>query len=168
MSETFEKELFSEIEEFFSSRGMEIFYDDMDGKRALVMEYGPEIPVEDCSITVGQLNESSTSVYLLFSVAEELSEENRDNADKLLLYLNKFLTVGNFGMIRDIGYFYFNCSFIADTNDSIEQVMKLFLVTWETAFDTAVQGAQTVLPVFRGEIPVNELMNDDISIIQFD
>ena len=36
MSKEFEKKLFDETEAFFSSRGTEVFYDEIEGKNVLV------------------------------------------------------------------------------------------------------------------------------------
>lgn len=168
MDRIFEKSLFLEIEEFFSSRGLKVSYEDIDEKRVLVMESDGDEGFEDCNISVGEAEDGIASVNILFSLETGLSAENSDKVDELLGYLNKYLTIGSFGLVKENGYFYFSCSYLADAQAETEQAMKIFLMTWQIASETAEQGAQTVRSMIYGLADVSELMNDDISIIQFD
>ncbi len=168
MDRIFEESLFSEIEEFFSSQAMSISYEDIDEKRVLVMESDGDEWFEDCNITVGEAENGIAAVNILFSLETGLSDENPDKVDDLLVFLNKYLTIGSFGLVKENGYFYFSCSYLADAQAETEQAMKIFLMTWQIASKTAAEGEQTVRSVIQGEADVSELMSDDISIIQFD
>ncbi len=168
MDRIFEKNLFSEIEEFFSSQGFTISYEEIETSKALVMETDSNEAFEDCSISVGDTDEGIADVNILFSLEVGLSEEDFEKVDDLLMYLNKYLTVGSFGLVKESGFIYFRCSYLADTQAEIEQAMTVFLMTWQIASETAAQGVQTVRSVINGEAQISELMNDDTSIIQFD
>lgn len=168
MDRVFEKNLFSEVENFFSSKGLAISYEDIESKSVLVMEPDGENSFIDCSISTGEIENNITDVTILFSLATDLPAEISDKVDDLLVSLNKYLTVGSFGLIKENGYFYFTCSYLADTQAQTEQTMKVFLMTWQIAADTAVQGLQTVISVINGETDNSVVTSDDISIIQFD
>lgn len=168
MNRIFENKLFPEIEEFFASKGFTVLYEDIEGKNVLIMEPDSDVLFEDCNITVDSFDEESTAVNILFTLESKLPDEFSDNVDDLLLYLNKYLTIGCFELIKENGFFFFRCSYLADTQAPIVQVMKVFLMTWQIASDTAVQGSQIVRSLIQGEAEIGELLSDDSSIIQFD
>ena len=168
MNSIFEKSLFSEIEEFFSSRGFTVFNDDIDGKNILVMEPDSDVSFEDCNISVNETDEDITSVNILFTLETELLDDLSDSVDMLLPYLNKYLNIGSFGLVKESGYFYFSYSYIADTKAETEQAMKVFLMTWQIASDTAAEGMDTVRALISRDAELSELLNEDSSIIQFE
>ena len=168
MNSEFQTRLFSETEEFFSSRGLNVLHEDIDGRDILVLEPHSSDTFDDCNISVNETDEQTAAVDMLFTLGAELDSELCDSLDELLLYLNKFLTIGSFGLEREGGYFYFGCSYLADTAAPTEQMMKVFLMTWQIAADTAVQGVGILQSLKGGEVQLSELLNDDTSIIQLD
>jgi len=169
VSKEFEKELFDETEAFFSSRGTEVFYDEIEGKNVLVMEYGDDgspVPA-DCTVSVIEPDEGCTAVNIMFTLLPGPAAGASDDIEILLPLLNKYLTIGSFGFINETGYLYFSCSFIVDENEEIINTMKLFLSTWEAAFDTSREGLEILLPVINGDVPAGSLTEDEATIIQF-
>lgn len=167
MSKEFEKKLFTETEEFFLSRGTKVFYDDVDGINVLVMEYDDDNAPADCNVSVIDLNDDCTAINIMFTLVSASVGKAYDEIESLLPNMNLFLTIGSFGLIKETGYLFFNCSMIVDENADITQTMKLFLSTWEAAYDTARQGIDILLPVINGDVDASGLSEDDVTIIQF-
>lgn len=167
MNMEFENKLFAEIEEFFTERGTKVFYDDIEGKKALVMEFGDEGAPEDCTVSLVDIDDNITAVNIMFTIMSGLPDSSSDDMDVLLPYLNKYLTVGNFGLMKDSGYLYFSCAFVVDEFADMLQTMTLLLSMWEIADNTAREGIEVIAPVIGGTVPAVEAANDDSSIIQF-
>lgn len=167
MNKEFEKMLFAETEEFFSERGTEVFYDDIDGKKVLVMEFGEENAPADCTVSVIEPDDDITAINIMFTLVSEYPGTVPEDMVRLPAILNKYLTIGNFGFVQDSGYFYFSCSLIVDESADITETMKLFLSTWEVAYNTSAEGLQVIMPVVNGSLAVNALDEDEASIIQF-
>ena len=158
---------FAETEEFFSERGNEVFYDDISGKKVLVIEFGEENAPADCTVSVIEPDDDITAINIMFTLVSEYPGTVPEDMVRLSAILNKYLTIGNFGFVQDSGYFYFSCSLIVDESADINETMKLFLSTWEVAYNTSAEGLQVIIPVVNGRLAVNALDEDEASIIQF-
>ena len=127
MNRIFENKLFPEIEEFFASKGFTVLYEDIEGKNVLIMEPDSDVLFEDCNITVDSFDEESTAVNILFTLESKLPDEFSDNVDDLLLYLNKYLTIGCFELIKENGFFFLGIISHMDNFTREKSIPNLFL-----------------------------------------
>ncbi len=167
MNEAWDKELLKELEELLSEAGLEVTREDIAGNDVIVAEYDGENEPEDCNVSVMHLTEDSTEISVMISVMSGLDEKQSDDIAALIPYLNRYLSVGSFGITKQDGYFWFGCSNVIDENTERSKLLKVAAATVDIAYGTAAEAVRIVLPVVNGETPVSELMNDDTSIIQF-
>ena len=99
MNKEFEKMLFAETKGFFSERGNEVFYDDLEGRKVLVMEFGEENAPADCTVSVIEPDDDITAINIMFTLVSEYPGTAPENMDRLPAVLNKYLTIGNFGFV---------------------------------------------------------------------
>ncbi|MBQ9483264.1 MAG: hypothetical protein IJU82_03655 [Ruminiclostridium sp.] len=167
MSEAWDNELLAGLGELFSKAGGKVSTEELSGKKVLVIESDEAGGIEDANITVEHFPEDITVISLLFSVASDLDEKARKDITALLPYLNRCLTIGNFGITAQDGYFYFRTAFVIDEASDRDILFRTIASTFGIAVVTADEAAKLTAPVIRGEKPVSELMNDDTGIIQF-
>ena len=157
--------LIKDLEELFADRGASI--EKISGRDVLVMEYEEEEMPEDCNIFIEHVTEDSTEVCFMFTVASGLDEKTTEDISALLPFLNRFLSIGSFGIVRQDGFFYFNYSLTVSEQTKKDILMKIITVTLDIAAKTAEEAAVITAPVLNGEVPAAELLNEGISIIQF-
>ncbi len=167
MNETGDKELLKEIEELFSETGVEVYTEEFSGTQVVVAEYEEGETPEDCNVSVMHLTEDSTEISVMISVLSGLDEKQSDDIAALIPYLNRYLSVGSFGIAKQDGYFWFGCSNVIDENTGRSKLLRIIAGMVDIAYNTAAEAAAMILPVVNGEAQVSELMNEDTSIVQF-
>lgn len=167
MKGEWDKELLKAIESVFSDAGLYTATENINGRDVLVIEYDAENAPEDCNISIEQLTENSTVINILISVMSGLNKKQSQDIAALLPYLNKYLTIGSFGLTEQDGYFYFSYSFVIDEQTGIGKLVREVSSALDIATASAEEAVGITAPVINGGKPVSELMTDDISIIQF-
>ncbi|MBO6303406.1 MAG: hypothetical protein J6N15_13305 [Ruminiclostridium sp.] len=167
MSKTWETELLNELVESLSEGAEDIGIEDINGNDVLVMEYDSENGVEDCNIMVNHINEDSTEINVMVTLRSGLGEKSVNDVLSLLPYLNEYLTVGNFGITVQDGYFYFNTTQEIDEDMDRDKLLKMIGTVLDIAVNTSEEAMEMIAPVLDGERPAAELMNEDTAIIQF-
>ncbi len=167
MSEAWDKELLDELEEVFSEAGMNAFIDEISGTNAVVVEYDGFNAVEDCNVSVVHPTDDATAVSVLITVRSELGEKASEDIAALLPYLNKYLTVGSFGITRENGYFWFGSTFVIDEDIDRTRLLRIIAANIDICVGTAEEAIALTALMLNGEQSVTELMNEDTAIIQF-
>ena len=163
-----DEELLERLEAFFKNLGLSYKNDIIGDKPALILTYDPEddqLP-GDCTITISHPGEDFTAIQMLISIFVELDEKTTADAASLLPVMNSALSIGNFGVIRDEGYLYYNYAFLTN-GMSDEGVLLSAAAALSIISDTAAEGIDILLPLINGEKDVDEIRNEDIVIAQF-
>lgn len=167
MSNKWDVELLSELEEVCRKIGFEPRTEDFDGKKVLVLEYEGEFACEDCNLTVDTLEENVKAISLLFTLKSALDEKQSREVAKLLPYLNKYLSFGAFTVMEEYGFFSFSASFVVRENEDKEIILNSVGTALALGLVTTGEALEITLPLINGEATAEELMNGDSVIYQF-
>ena len=165
MSDTFVKELTADLSGILKAAGFDAYVDSGDGGDILVTEYGDDNAADSASVIINRAGEL-LSVYICAAVWSGLDGGRKDDIAKLLPYLNRYLSLGDFELEEEDGTLEFRYSFIADEKTDRPKLLKIIAAAYAFAARTADEGALLIAPLISGEVQVSELMNDDTSIIQ--
>jgi hypothetical protein len=167
MNEAWDNELLNDIGRVMTEAGLRSEVGDIGGKTVLVIEFEGENSAEDANIAVEHFSEDVTGISVMFTAASGCGEKETADITALLPYLNRFLSIGSFGITVPDGYFYFGTSFVIDTGADRASIIRKTAATFDICAETVNAAVTALAPVISGEKQVSELMNDDTAIIQF-
>ena len=167
MSKAWDNALITELESFFTEAGMTVSAEMFGDRQVLVSEYGAENAPEDCNVSVEHLTEDSTVLFIMFTVRSGLDAAQTADVLAVLPYLNKYLSVGCFGIAEADGYFYFSTAMVLDEQADHAKLIRMITATLGIAEATVYEAIDMIAPVLEGETPVSGLLNEDTGIIQF-
>ena len=167
MSNKWDVELLSELKEVCSAIGFQPEIEDFDGKQVLVLEYEGEYTCEDCNLSVENLPGGVKAIFLLFALKSGLDEKQSGDIEKLLPYLNKYLSFGAFTVAQDLGFFSFSASFVIKEDESRDNIIDSVGTALALGLVTTGEALEITLPLINGEAAAEELMNGDSVIYQF-
>ena len=167
MSSKWDIELLNELEGICKKIGFKPTMDEFSGKKVLVLEYSGDLACEDCNVSIDRLNDEVTAISLLFSVKSGLDKKQSGEIEKLLPYLNKYLSFGAFTVDGEEGYFSYSASFVVREDIEREMILNCVATALSLGLVTTGEAIKITDPIISGEAEASELMNDSSLIFQF-
>lgn len=166
MNNAWDNALLEALAEILREMETEVHIAGNGGRNVLTVEYGDTSPAEDLDLSVVHLTEDSTALSILITVASGLDKRASAQVCRMLPFLNRSLSVGNFGLAEESGYFYFSYTMLLDESTDPDTLLYLIGGVMTVAEATAAQGAALAAPVIRGEMTAAERLNSASPLLQ--
>ena len=137
--------------------------DDINGKSVLViepMEDNENFP-EDLTVSVDLLGDGNAVVKLLATVYTGLPEDRTADMERLLPYLNEYLTMGHFDLLPEDGALFLSYAFVMNEEWPMESFLRIFTQTFDEITSTATDRKELMQSIMRGETTVGKLIERD-------
>ncbi len=167
MNNDFDGSLLKAILEMVSAAEPDTMIADINGKPVLLTEISGDNATEDRNISVTHLTEDCTAVEIMYTVRSGLDVRQCNDILALLPYLNRYLSIGAFGLLEQNGYFYFHYAFAIRKETEVPLILETLAATLTITDATVQEAILLTAPVLRGELTADDRMREETSITQF-
>lgn len=122
-----------------------------------------ELPVE---ITVEHLKTGSSQLQVYCMIFDSIPEAAIHEIEKIIMRLNEFLTLGNFGIYYRGRQIFFNHAYTVETDSNAESVLQNVGVTLDIIMETVDNAYDLLQKAINLEITCAEAVAQDLVLVQ--
>jgi len=122
-----------------------------------------ELPVE---ITIEHLKEGSSQLQIYCMIFDSIPQAAIPEVEKIIMRLNEFLTLGNFGIYYRSRQVFFNHAYTVETETNAEGVLKNIGVTLDIIVETIDNAYDLLQKAINMEITCAEAVEQNLVLVQ--
>ncbi len=122
-----------------------------------------ELPME---ITVEHLKAGSSQLQIYCMIFDSIPEASIPEVEKIIMRLNEFLTLGNFGIYYRSRQIFFNHAYTIETDVNAEGVLKNIGITLDIIMETIDNAYDLLQQAVNMEITCAEAVERNLVLVQ--
>ncbi|NLV16488.1 MAG: hypothetical protein GXY50_04665 [Syntrophomonadaceae bacterium] len=122
-----------------------------------------ELPME---ITVEHLKEGSSQLQLYCMIFDSIPQASIPEVEKIVMRLNEFITLGNFGIYYRSRQIFFNHAYTVETETNTEGVLQNIGITLDIIMETVDNAYDLLQKAVKMEITCAEAVEQNLVLVQ--